>query len=238
MNASQTKPNWLILKDATAVAEFTVAAIIGAADAAIKQRGKFKLVLAGGRTPIEAYRQLARHHADWPRWKIYLGDERCVPPDDEQRNSKAALDAWLGQVAIPAANLFFIAAECGAERAAALYAPQVQQALPFDFVLLGLGEDGHTASLFPGQAEPAGRLVLPIKNAPKAPAERVSLSSAALSTAATVLIVASGEGKRNAVARWRAGEALPVSRISARQSLHYVLDAPAAGDTFREPPMP
>ena len=104
----------------------------------------------------------------------------------------------------------------------------MRAALPFDLVLLGMGEDGHTASLFPGQTEPEGALVMPVYGAPKPPPERVSLTSAALSTADEVLILVTGAGKGEAVGRWRAGDALPVGRIGALRRLEVILDREAA----------
>jgi 6-phosphogluconolactonase len=96
-------------------------------------------------------------------------------------------------------------------------------------VLLGMGEDGHTASLFPGHVYPAGEQVHAVSGAPKPPPERVSLSREALSDSRDVLILISGTGKREAVQRWRAGDDLPVARITAREHLRVLLDR-EAGD--------
>jgi len=218
------------MRDENSVAEAAVQRVLAAADAALERDGEFRLVLAGGRTPVQAYRLLARAKAQWPGWRIYYGDERCLAPDHRERNSRAAWDAWLCKVPIPAQGLFPIPAELGPEVAARAYEERVRAALPFHMVLLGMGEDGHTASLFPGGQEPPGALVLPVTDAPKPPPQRVSLSSAALGTAQRVLILVTGAGKRQAVARWRAGEHLPVSRIRAQRRLEVLLDRAAAGE--------
>ena len=230
MNDSYLQGVWTTLPDPGAVAEQAAHLVLDAAARALERRGVFRLVLAGGRTPMQAYRLLAEARTDWSGWWIYFGDERCLPSGDAERNSRAVMDAWLGQVPIPSGQIFPIPAERGAPEGARAYEPHVQAALPFDLVLLGMGEDGHTASLFPGHTEPADALVLPVFGAPKPPAERVSLSTTALGAAERVVILVTGAGKREAVARWRAGEHLPVARIGAQVRLDVLLDRAAAGE--------
>jgi 6-phosphogluconolactonase len=138
-----------------------------------------------------------------------------------------AARALLDPVAIPAANVHPIPAEHGAEAAAKAYQPVIRAALPFDLVLLGIGEDGHTASLFPGQQHPAGQLVHAVHNAPKPPPDRVSLGASALSEAREVLILATGTGKRAAIKAWRAGEPLPIAAIGGPASVDVLLDRAA-----------
>jgi 6-phosphogluconolactonase len=196
---------------------------------AVAARGRFRIVLAGGTTPLAAYGLLVGADADWPAWEVYYGDERCLPVDHDERNSRAATRALLGRVPIPPENNFPMAAELGAEPAAAAYAPLVEAALPFDLVLLGMGEDGHTASLFPGQAIAEGALVMPVHEAPKPPADRVSLTPKALTAAREVMILVTGAGKRDALAAWRAGADLPVARVAAAAPTIVLLDRAAAG---------
>jgi len=184
-------------------------------------------VLAGGRTPQAAYGLLVGADTDWSRWEIYFGDERCLPVDDAERNSLMAARALLDSVAVPAANVHPIPAERGAEAAAGEYEPVVRTALPFDLVLLGIGEDGHTASLFPGQQHPPDRLVHAIHNAPKPPPDRVSLSAGALSEAREVLILVTGAGKQAAIQGWRAGERLPIAEIGRPAQVDVLLDKAA-----------
>jgi len=219
---------WQVLEDAEAVAREAARRVLHVADRALAETGTFRLVLAGGRTPALAYRLLVDAETDWSGWQIYFGDERCLPVEDPERNSVMAVDAWLGQVPIPAENIHPMPAERGAQAAAAAYEPAIRDALPFDLVLLGMGEDGHTASLFPGHSHPRGPLVLAVHGAPKPPPDRVSLSLEALNNAREVLILVTGAGKREAVQRWRAGEDLPVAGVRGRSGVAVLLDREAA----------
>ncbi len=128
-----------------------VAALTALANETIEARGAFHIALAGGRTPKIIYERLRSIQTDWSHWFIYFGDERCLPRGDNERNDTLARSAWLAQVSIPAAQIFPIPAELGAAQGAAEYSKQLSALGEFDLVLLGLGEDGHTASLFPGQ---------------------------------------------------------------------------------------
>src|SRR5450432_2265001 len=114
--------------------------VLTAAARAISARGVFKIVLAGGETPRPIYSALSQAFADWTRWQIYFGDERCVPPQDPARNSRMAADAWLDHASIPAANIYPIPAENGAVAGAEAYARTLRDVGKFDLVLLGLGE--------------------------------------------------------------------------------------------------
>lgn len=202
-----------IFENKEAVAEAAAAIILARARAAIAERERFKIVLAGGTTPTAAYRLLAKRDSDWAFWHVYHGDERCLAVGDPERNSLVADEAWLQHVPVPSGQVHAIPAELGAASAAAAYAPVVADALPFDLVLLGMGEDGHTASLFPGQSIPPGRWVVPVHEAPKPPPDRVSLTSAALGRSRLILVLITGAGKRDALQRWQAGEQLPIARV-------------------------
>jgi 6-phosphogluconolactonase len=199
----------------------------------IAQRGEFSIVLAGGTTPEAVYQRLAGLDTDWSRWRIYYGDERCVPVNHAERNSLMAARSWLDRVPIAAENIFPIPAEAGVEIAARSYANIVRDACPFDLVLLGIGEDGHTASLFPGHAHDPAELVHAVHDAPKPPPDRVSLGLAALNDAEEVIILVTGEGKREAVARWRAGVDLPVAHVHGRHGVDVYIDAAADGGRQR-----
>ena len=190
--------------------------IIDAARRAIAQRGEFLIVLAGGNTPRGEYRMLRAENADWAHWNVYFGDERCLPVDDAERNSKMAAIEWLDHVPIPKDRVHPIPAELGARAAALAYADTLRGVGEFDLVLLGLGEDGHTASLFPNHdwgTAPDAPDVLAVLDAPKPPPQRVSLSAARLSRAREVLFLVAGDSKREPIARWRAGEQLPAAAI-------------------------
>jgi 6-phosphogluconolactonase len=219
---------WHALADQAALDRELASRVLMAADDALRSRGRFHVVLAGGNTPRGAYRKLRAADIDWAAWHVYFGDERCLPAADPARNSRMAQDAWLGHVGIPAAQVHAIPAELGAVRAAHAYADVLRALGDFDLVLLGLGEDGHTASLFPGHewgAAPGAPDTLAILDAPKAPPERVSLSAARLSRARQVIFLISGEAKRRAVAGWRAGKNLPARAIAPAGGVDVMVDA-------------
>jgi 6-phosphogluconolactonase len=219
---------WHVVADPATLAREVAALILAQADAAITECGEFRIALAGGSTPEAVYRLLGNAAARWSGWRIFFGDERCLPPQDPERNSVMAARSWLDRVPIPPANIHPIPAELGPEAGARAYADTVRKALPFDIVLLGMGEDGHTASLFPGRRHPAPALVHPVHGAPKPPAERVSLGLAALNAAAKVIILVTGHSKRYAVRQWKRGVALPVASVSPPAGVDVYLDAAAA----------
>jgi 6-phosphogluconolactonase len=205
-----------VLVDAEAVAQQACAEIAAAAQAAIRERGVFRLVMAGGGTPQRAYTLLAATVQDWDKWEIFWGDERCLPVDHLERNS---------QMSLPTPHRFPIPAELGAEAAAAAYAQTIHDKLPFDMVMLGMGEDGHTASLFPGFAVAAG-LTTAVHNAPKPPPDRVSLTVEALQHCRQQLVLVTGQGKAEAMAQWRNGEHLPIA-AAVRADACVLVDAAA-----------
>lgn len=219
---------WHALPDQTALDRELASRLLAAADDALRSRGSFHVALAGGDTPRGAYRRLRKASTEWSAWHIYFGDERCLPAADPARNSRMAQDAWLGHVGIPAAQVHRIAGEIGAVRAARAYAAILRPVGDFDLVLLGLGEDGHTASLFPDHewgALPGSPDTLAVVDAPKAPAERVSLSAARLSRARQVIFLISGEAKHRAVADWRAGRNLPARAIAPAAGVDVLVEA-------------
>ena len=216
-----------VLPTAQDVAARASEIILAAARSAIEQRGVFSLVLAGGSTPADCYTLLAAAQADWPRWHIYFGDERCLDPTDPERNSVMAATRLTAQVLIPAHQVHPIPAERGPEAAAQAYRDTISQKLPFDLVLLGMGEDGHTASLFPGHDHPRDALVVQVYGAPKPPAARVSLGQQALVDCHQLLLMVTGAGKRSAMQRWQAGDDLPVARVAGAANTTLLLDADA-----------
>lgn len=207
---------WHHLADAHALQAVARDRIIAAADAAISARGRFVVVLSGGNTPRPLYESLRDLATDWSAWTIWFGDERCVPADDPERNSRMTAQAWLDHVGVSVAQVHVIRAELGAKRAALEYTNALHTEGEFDMVLLGLGEDGHTASLFPGHdwgVNADSDAAVAVFDAPKPPPERVSLSASRLSRAREVLFLASGESKREAIQQWRRGDPIPASAI-------------------------
>jgi 6-phosphogluconolactonase len=217
MSGSPQQLRWHGFADVADLQADALLRIRTAAANAIGARGVFRIVLAGGNTPRAIYAMLRKAITDWSKWQVYFGDERCLPVGHPQRNSRMARDTLLDQVPIPRANIHTMPAESGPIEGAAQYAQTLRAIGQFDLVLLGLGEDGHTASLFPdhdwGTAEDSAD-ALAVFDAPKPPPERVSLSAARLSRARCVLFLVEGDSKLDAITRWRAGEPIPASAIS------------------------
>lgn len=218
---------WNRFPDADTVAAEAVRQILQLALTSIEERGAFRIVLAGGSTPKKVYQILSSSEADWANWHLYLGDERCLPVGHAERNSSMIHAAWLKQGQVPPDQVHWIPAESGPGQGAKLYEKVVRAALPFDLVLLGMGEDGHTASLFPGHKHDSERLVVSVTGAPKPPLERISLSYAGLANTLNMLVLVTGSGKRPAVARWRAGESLPVAKLECAAGVDVLLDEDA-----------
>jgi len=192
--------------------------------AAVLAGGPRTLVLAGGTTPRRCYEVLAELPVMWGRVTVLFGDERCVPPNHVDSNYRMAREALLDRVA--PATVHRMPAELGPDEGAALYTPVVASLAPLDVVVLGIGEDGHTASLFPGHAEVHAKgWAIGISDSPKPPPERVTLTLPALRGARHVIILATGAGKADAVAKAKRGE-VPSGMIAGAR---WLIDREAAG---------
>lgn len=155
--------------DAKATLDFCVEHFIDLANQAIAQRGQFFVALSGGSTPKAIYQLLTdplhRKRLNWQKIFLFWSDERCVPPYDPESNYRMAMDAGLERVGIPAQHIFRMQAEGDVDDGALVYEALIRNTVPdhcFDLIMLGMGEDGHTASLFPrthGLHAP-GRLVI------------------------------------------------------------------------------
>lgn len=189
------------------------------------QRGARTLVLAGGTTPQRAYELLAeKAEVEWGRVAVLFGDERCVPWNDPESNFLMAKQALLDRVG-PAA-VYRMPGELGPDQGAVEYEKMVAHLLPLDLVILGVGEDGHTASLFPGHPglEATGTTI-GIHDSPKPPPERITLTLPVLQSAKHVLVLATGAGKAEAVAKAKRGE-VPSGMITRAR---WLIDQAAAG---------
>lgn len=202
--------NTKILANPEDVAAQACRIIIAEAEAAILERQVFRIVLAGGNTPRRTYEMLAGMVQEWNAWEIFWSDERCLPVDHAERNSRIALDAWLSRVPIPAGQIHAIPAEHGAANAAAEYSASIADKLPFDLVLLGMGEDGHTASLFSSSGDHTTP-VIAVHSAPKPPSERVSLNYRILRASRKQLVLVTGAEKSTALLAWQQGAKLPIA---------------------------
>jgi 6-phosphogluconolactonase len=202
--------NLTVCADPAALAETAAHLIVDAASEAMRERGRFLLCLAGGETPRATYRQLAlpsfSERMRWDRTWVFFGDERAVPPEHAESNYRMAYETLLSRVPIPAAQVFRMRAEhADAEGAAAAYAGELAGAvgtrrgeLPrFDLVLLGLGVDGHTASLFPGSPvlREVFRTVAAVHVAAAQIPQRLTLTFPVLNAAARVVFLVTGPEK-------------------------------------------
>lgn len=228
---------WHIHPQPDQVAAALAARIVADASRAIAARGAYTIVLPGGATPRRLFAALRDADAELGSWHVYFTDERCVPPDDPERNDTAARSIWLDRVAIPSAQIHSIPAELGADAGADAYSRQLAAIDVFDTTLLGLGDDGHTASLFPGRPSgerPDTPAALAVHGAQKPPRERVTLSTWRLAAARSVAMLVTGAGKRHAVASLGRGDALPATAVaraaSPRGGMDVWLDAAAAAD--------
>jgi 6-phosphogluconolactonase len=188
------------------------------------KNGARTLVLAGGTTPERCYELLAEMEVEWGKVTILFGDERCVPPDHPDSNYRIAREKLLDKVS--PATVHRMPAELGPDEGAKEYAKTIANLVPLDLVILGVGEDGHTASLFPNHPIlKATGLVAGIKNSPKPPSERVTLTLETIQAAKQVIVLATGKGKADAVALAKRGE-VPSGMIAGAQ---WLIDRAAAG---------
>lgn len=228
--------------------------IIKLARAAVKARGAFHLALSGGRTPQGLYQRLrATPYAEqlpWEQTHVYFGDERCVPPDDAQSNFRMAREALLEGVELPPEQIHRIHGEQDPESAAAHYAQTLARHVPndphsglprFDLMLLGMGPDGHIASLFPCTAalEEQHRTVVALY-VPKLSAWRITLTLPVLNQARHLMLLVSGEKKadvlRHVLQDIHNATPLPIQYLRPRGRFEWFIDK-AAARYLREPPV-
>lgn len=232
-----------VYRDAGALSRALADLFVANGRMAAAERGSFHVALSGGNTPRAAYELLAqeplRDELSWSDVFVYFGDERCVPPDDEQSNYRMAQRAFLDSVGIPHANVHRIHGEADPGHAANQYASILRTDLGnaprFDLVLLGLGLDGHTASLFPGTPPDSGddSLVKAVY-AESQMMWRVTITPKVINLARTVAFAVSGSEKADVLAAVYAGPIDPVkypAQIVQPDSgrLVWLVDEAAAG---------
>jgi 6-phosphogluconolactonase len=196
-----------IVHDVAALNAAAVEEFCRCAAAAIAARGRFCVALAGGNTPRGVYALLAQDQKDrlpWEKIYVFFGDERSVPPDHPDSNYRMARESLLSKVPIPPQNVFRVLAELPPEAAADQYDRHLRgffhladNAWPvFDLILLGIGEEGHTASLFPGSAALAEKSRLVVANwVEKFKTYRITFTYPVLNHAEEVVFLAAGQGK-------------------------------------------
>ena len=229
---------------------------VALAAAAVEDHGRFAVALSGGSTPKQLYTLLATPEwstrVPWPRVDVFWGDERCVPPDDPASNYRMACAALLDHVPVDPARVHRISGEDDPGLAASAYEaelrtafatptgpPRLEPGTRFDHVLLGMGDDGHTASLFPHSPvlRESERWAIPSETG-AVPHRRVTLTLPVLNAAADVSFLVVGRGKASTLARVLEGrheaEALPAQLIAPRKGrLHWLVDVDAASQLRR-----
>lgn len=242
-------PDVVVEPDADRLARATAEALVARLAAAQAVRGTASVVLTGGTIGIDVLERVAglaaepvRETVDWSAVDVWWGDERFVPADDDERNEKAARRVLLDAVGVPDGRVHAMPPSDGRfdepEDAAAWYAEQLAAAADdgpvphFDLLLLGMGPEGHVASIFPGSpAVDDERPAFAVRDCPKPPPTRVSLGFGAIAAADEVWVVVAGEGKAEAVARALGGadpREVPAAGVHGRRATRWLLDAAAA----------
>lgn len=198
-----------------------VALIIAEAEMAISSRGIFRIALSGGNTPRPVYEALAGQNLPWSKWEITFGDERCVPPDNGQSNFRMANLAWFAPARIPTSNILRMEGELEPAFAAEKYEKGLlAHSSPYvhDLILLGMGDDGHTASLFPGTGalQEQDRLVV-ANYVPKFSSHRLTFTYPLLNAARHVCFLVSSTGKEAVLKKVLSGDpAYPSAAVAPR----------------------
>lgn len=215
--------------DAEAAAHYCASLLADTIREALATRGAAHVALSGGNTPIRAYQLLGGQVGSGEGVHLWLADERCVALDDPDSNAKLITET----VKLPAATLHTVDGTLGPDGAAAAYAQELGDVV-LDAVLLGLGPDGHTASLFPGHGtlEQHGSRVLPVYDSPKPPPERVTMSLDTLGQARSLLLLVTGEGKAEPLARTLAEPSMQApASLLPRERLVVIADRAALDGT-------
>jgi 6-phosphogluconolactonase len=238
-------PQVLVVADTAALAEAAAAAILDAARTSVEEFGRFSIALAGGATPASTYTRLAQapfvDAMPWERTYVFFGDERMVPPHHPESNFRMADERLLAKVPLPAGHVFRMRGDADdAERAATEYAKNLGEictqrlrGVPrLDLVLLGVGVDGHTASLFPGSpaVRETFRAVAAVHAAAAAIPERITLTFPVINAARRVFFLVSGPEKAKVMKAVLAEKTLvPAGMVGpADGELRWILDEAAA----------
>lgn len=241
--ASASARTTRVLPDVAAAADAVAATVCRIAEASIAERGRFLLAISGGRTALPLFDALARDYTlriDWPAVHVFWADERCVPPDDEASNYGAAMRHLLSRVPVAPASVHRIRGELTPPVAAGAYRAELValfgavsplRTTAFDLVLLGMGGDGHTASIFAGSpALDSPEWALDV-DAPPGTAERgrVTITAATIAASRHALLLVTGKDKADVVRRAQeTGTRLPAGLVTAASGVTWILDAAAA----------
>jgi len=229
-----------------AVVDMVAQKIVELATQANRAGDMFSLFLSGGSSPRALYEVISsdayRSHIQWSGVQLFFGDERCVPPDDERSNYKMAFDSLISRVPIPRDNVYRMKGELDPQEAAKQYGLELKQIFRDqgpDLILLGMGDDGHTASLFPGTdalGETEHRCVanyVPHDYIPAGTSWRITLTFPFINRSTHVAILATGAGKAERISEVIEGpldaDRLPIQRVDPAGTLAWYMDTAAAG---------
>jgi 6-phosphogluconolactonase len=233
-----------VFPDAAALADAAARQVVERAQAAIDARGGFSIALSGGSTPHELHRRLATPpltgQVDWAHVHVFFGDERCVPPDDSRSNYRMAEETLLSQVPIPPAQVHRMRGELPPDVAAVDYQRQLEgffndEPPRLDVILLGMGDNGHTASLFPGlTAVHEQRRWVVAEHVPEVDMWRITLTPVVLNLGREVIFLVSGEAKASMLRQVLEGPSAPDQRPAqvvrpTPGEVIWMVDAAAAG---------
>jgi 6-phosphogluconolactonase len=242
--ACGVNPEIRIFKDLEKLSRAAASVFVEQAAQSIAARGQFLVALNGGSTPTRLFEMLAtnfRERVDWTNVHVFWGDERCVPPDDAGSSYGQAREVLLRHVPIPEKNIHRVKGEGGPDAASKDYSLILKQfaSTPFewprfDLVYLGMGEDGHTASLFPGSPIDVSEPTLPVTaHYQDRPANRVTITPVVFNSARRIAFMATGEKKAQTLAEVLSGrynpELYPAQRIDPKDgTLLWLVDEAAA----------
>jgi 6-phosphogluconolactonase len=241
-------PHLLIVQDAPAVAHAALRLFVDAAVDTIEEKGSFSVALSGGSTPKLMFELLARGEDtatqwpfDWSKVKIFFGDERCVPPDHPESNYRMAKETLLDKVPIEEANVHRMKGEIDPNEAAKEYGELLKQNFAdggLDFVMLGMGEDGHTASLFPysaALAETEHRCVAHyVEHSTTGKSWRITLTIPFLNKSKEIAVLVSGAAKSKRLQEVLHGprdpQRMPIQSIQPAGKMVWIIDKAAAAN--------
>jgi 6-phosphogluconolactonase len=228
-----------VYPDAASLAKAVALLFIDSFERALKEKGFFSVLLSGGATPLELYRLLSSKEyssrVKWDKTHLFWGDERCVGPTSSESNFNGARESLLSNISMPPENIHRIKGELLPSEAARSYEDELVSFFglkdgeppPFDLVILGLGKDGHTLSLFPGTKALIEDERLVVANHAPDNAWRVTLTLRAIEKAHRTVFLVSGENKAGALKDIFDGAGLPASRVRAKE-LFWFVDSEAA----------
>lgn len=196
--------------------------IIQHAEYAINQKRCFHIVLSGGITPRLVYSKLVESHQNWQFWNFWFSDERCYPINHKDLNSSMVKEVLFSRIPLAQNQIYCIQTHLDADNAVEDYKKKLCHVNDFDLVLLGLGEDGHTASLFvvdhPMDVDGKKKDVFAVFNSPKPPANRITLSLERLCRSKAVLFLVAGEKKMKVVRQLENRESIPAAYVNGKES--------------------